>query len=769
MKKILAISVLLIILVAIDWFKPAVCRTLDREQEELLAKYGDLQAIKSSPKTGNEKYSTPPIYSEHPKSKLPLDNSELSGIEKTDSSIASSPTVLKPFGYNLFGAPSELTPPSEVADLSEYILGPGDNIIIFLWGRVEKEYNLTVDRQGKIFIPKVGEMIVWGSTIEEFEKSFKGKVSKVYSDFEVSVSLGKIRSIRIYLTGEVKRPGAYTVSSLTTLFNALYLAGGPTERGSMRKIRLLRNNRIKTDIDLYRFLLEGDNSGDIRLSSGDAIFVPVAGPRISIGGEIKRPAIYETIGGEKISQLLKLAGGPTAEAYLDRIMLDRISPNDERQVIDINYNPKNGEIDDFESVDGDIITLFSIYEMKQNIVSIAGMVKHPGLFERTDSMTIKSLILRGELLPQNVYLKRANLFRRYSDNREEIIAVNLTAVMEGRQIVELCDHDSLHIYSIDDIKPKSFVYIDGEVKNPGEYRLYDNMSVNDLIFLAGNYNRGAYHFGIELARTNFDGIVDLMSIDLSNPDASEVLLMEDDRIYVRKRPGWLRHRMITIEGEVKFPGRYSLRSQEETLYDLIRRTGGFTESAFPRGIVFQRQSVAENLKRKNFAQIIADSQPVKEDSLGNIKKMELVRFDPERMNRIIIDIEKLMTSDGEKDNISLQGDDYIFIPKIPTGISIMGSIGINGTIKYSPNKKVKYYIERAGNFTRQADKGGTRLIKADGRAFSGGGILGKKVDVGDAIIVPMHIKKERNWLKTISTSISIIGGVVTTALIIDRL
>jgi len=768
MKKILALFILIIILVAIDWFKPAYCQTSfpagDKDDEEILERYRQLQAHQSE---NNKTYQSPDIYSEPPEVQMP--DEELTEEHTNQPTDEDTESVLKPFGYDLFKAPSELNPPPEVADLSDYILGPGDNIIIHLWGKVEKEYDLIIDREGKIFIPRLGAITVWGLTPDAFETKISKKFTEIYSDFKVSVSLGKIRSIRIYMTGEINKPGAYTVSSLTTLFNALYLAGGPNDRSSLRNIKLIRNNKIAAEVDLYQFLLKGDNSGDVRLSSGDAIFIPISGPRFSITGEVKRPGIYEICGNETISQALELAGGPTAVAYLDRLMLDRISRNDEREVIDINLNPDNGPIDDIKLIDGDYITLFSIYDMKRNVVSIAGMVKHPGQFERTDSTTLGTLINQGELLPENVYYERANLFRRYADLSAEVIPVNLRDIINGKTDIELKDYDSLHVYSIDDVERKKYVYIEGEVRKAGRFPLYDNMTVSDLIFLAGGLNKHAYHLNSELVHTDSTGKVHLISIDLSNPKSGQVPLKEDDLLFVRKRPDWFLHRMVTIEGEVKFPGQYTLRSRDETLLDIIKRTGGFTESAFPEGIIFRRNSIADALERQNLDEIIANSQPLKEDSLGNIRKMETISYKAENMNRIIIDMEKILTTKGDQGDIVLQSGDYIFIPEIPSGISVMGAVGANGTIKYIPKKNVKYYVERAGNFTSQADKKGTRLIKADGQAFSGGGILKKRVDIGDAIVVPTHIKKDRDWMGAVSTGVTIIGGLLTSAFIISKL
>lgn len=745
---------------------------LNKQDEAEKAKLTEEMRIKNEMSKTTADYTSPFTFNDTSQFRLTYPDSLLDSLKAGKrSSDSMNLAELKPFGLDLFetvyGTP---VLPTDVADISGYILGPGDNVIIYLWGTVEKEYNLTIDRRGNVVIPKIGETAAWGMTLDEFKAKVKGKFSKVYTDFQLSVSLGKIRSIRIYLTGEVKKPGAYTTNSLTTLFNSLYLAGGPTFRGSMRNVRLIRNGKTEKIVDLYKFLLEGDSEGDVRLSSGDAIFVPVSGPRVTISGEIMRPAIYELKGQERVSDLMELAGGPTAIAYLDRIMLDRLSPDDERIVLDLNMNPHNGEeLNNIELQSGDILTLYPKYEKKRRVVSVGGMVKHPQQFERGDSTTLLDLVERCELLPKNVYYDRANLFRRYPDQRQEIIPVNLHDLLDGKMNILLQDLDSLHVYSVDSVKREKYVYIDGEVGKPGRYLYYDNMSLIDLIFLAGDLEKNAYQLNVEIARTDYRGKVTTRQVDITNPDAEGIILQEDDHVFVRKIPNWFVHHMATIEGEVKFPGEYALLSRNETLYGLIRRAGGFTERAFPTGIIFQRNSIGDALIRQNLPEIISNSQPIREDSLGNIRKLEFIKFNSENINRIIIDIDKLMESGGGNADIMLQNGDYIYVPEIPSGISVMGAVGAEGTIKYELGKSVSYYITRAGNLGRQADKGAMKLIKADGKVFAGRGTLRQRVDLGDAIVVPTAIKKDKDWLKIISQVVSITGGILTTVFVLDKL
>jgi protein involved in polysaccharide export with SLBB domain len=295
------------------------------------------------------------------------------------------------------------------------------------------------------------------------------------------------------------------------------------------------------------------------------------------------------------------------------------------------------------------------------------------------------------------------------------------------------------------------------------------MTVYDLIFLAGNLERNAYKCRVELARTDYAGCITTQIIDVTDERMRRIELEEDDRVFVREIPDWFLHRLVSIEGEVRFPGRYSLLSGEETLYHLLKRAGGFTERAFPEGLILQRRTIGTDLVRQNIPDIILNSQPLVEDSLGNVHKLETGSFDPQKMNRIIVDVEKIMTSEGREGDIRLQRDDYIYVPEIPSGVSVIGAVASNGTIKYESNRSVEYYIKKAGSFTSQAKKSDTKLIKASGQVFAKNGTMHKKVDIGDVIFVPTEIKKQRDWLKSASTVATILGGVLTSVLIIDRL
>ena len=774
--RIIVLLLIVIVLVSLNWFKVLMAQDLsllgDEEKRQLLEKYRKQQAL------GPESY-----YYQSPETLTKLNQDKVSKESDVVPASSTASTLLisgrmpefrqlRPFGTELFASPQENDPPADIASAADYVLGPGDNVILYLWGRVEREYNLTLDREGKVFIPRVGEVIGWGLTLEQFTQRVKKQFSRAYSEFDLTVSLGKVRSIRIYVTGEVRKPGAFTVSSLTSLFNAIYMAGGPNERGSMRNIKLMRSGKPKEVVDLYNLLLAGDNSTDVRLQTGDVVFVPVAGARVAIRGEINRSALYELKGGETALELLALAGNPTPQAHLDRVMLERISDSSEWEVLDLNLNAeKSDSIDNVTLRDGDRLTVFSIFDLKMNMAAIFGRVKHPGYYERNDSTRVSDLVRQGQLQPYDVYYERADLFRRYPDRRIEVIPINLEEVLTGagNPDILLQDRDSLHIYSIDEVERDKFVYIEGEVKSPGRYPLYDSMTVDDLIFLSGSFTRGAYRHQAETARIDSLGDVSLLYVDLDDSSYKQVYLCEEDHVYIRQIPEWQLHRAVSIEGEVNYPGEYTLSSREETLYQLLQRAGGFTRNAFPKGIIFERGSIEKQLARLNVPEVLQKSRPLVADTLGYLVQRDVFQYDFRQMSRVIIDIDKIISTEGREGDMVLEPGDHIYVPPVPSGISVMGAVSSNGTIKFVEDKNVKYYIKRAGNFTRQSDKKEVRLMRAGGEVISGGGTLGKKVELGDVIIVPAKIEKERNWLKTVTTALTATTGALMSVYIISKL
>ena len=538
----------------------------------------------------------------------------------------------------------------------------------------------------------------------------------------------------------------------------------------------MRNGRQVAEVDLYKFLLQGDNSADVRLESGDAIFVPIAGPRVAIRGKVRREAVYELRGDESALDLLRLAGGAEPDAYLERVMLERVSGQDDWEVVDVNLAADTTPANTTDTCaalleDGDRLTVYSIFEMKRNMIAVFGQVRHPGYFERSDTTRLSGLLDRAKLQPYDVHLERANLFRKYDDMRREVIPVDLNDVLAGgpTDSLTLQDGDSLHVYAISNVTWDKYVYIEGNVKKPGRYQLYEDMTVEDLVFLAGSFRRGASLLRAEIAHIDSVGDVRVTTVDLTDRASRSITLNEDDRVYIRQLPNWQLHRTVRIEGEVMYPGEYVLTSREETLHSLLQRAGGLTELAFPRGTVFERTSVGDNLDRMQIPQVVKRSSPLVQDTLGNLSRTVLFEYDSESMNRIVLDVDQILTSHGRCCDVMLEPGDRIYVPPTPSGISVLGAVGANGTLNFQEGKKVKFYVDRAGDFSAEADKKGLRLIRANGEVLSGGGTLKKHVELGDVIVVPTKIHKEKNFTKTFTTTLSAVTGVLTTVLLIDRL
>ncbi|HUV29554.1 MAG TPA: SLBB domain-containing protein [Acidobacteriota bacterium] len=782
MRKLLILLVLVIVLVSLNWFRELIAGDLgdlsESEKAALLERYAA-----SRPAVGKSgSYHSPRIFDPPEGSGAGAARVQsLSGDTLKETAVRSAEggeqqdlppfEELQPFGTGMFDGPRETLPPDDIASDDNYILGPGDNVIVYVWGRVDNEYNLTVDREGKVFIPKVGELIAWGKTLAEFRTQVQKSLSKAYSGFDLTVSLGKIRSIRIYLTGEVKAPGAYTVSSLTSLFNALYQAGGPNLNGSMRSIRLMRSGKAVAEVDLYRFLLEGDNSLDVRLESGDAVFVPVAGARVAVRGEVRRPGVYELKGTATAGDVLHLAGGTNPEAHLERAMLERVSGQRQWQVHDLNLTGlDDGSGPDFILMDGDRLTVFSVFKARKNMVAMFGQVRHPGYYERNDSTRVLELVTRSQLQDYDVYYGRANLFRRHPDWRTEVISLNLRDILDGRaEDILLQDRDSLHVYAIEDVTWDRRMWISGQVQYPGEYPYYDGMTVQDLIFLAGSFTKSALRLQAEIARLDERGDVSIHYVDIGGDPSGSTVLKEGDRVYVRQIPQWKLHRTVTVEGEVAYPGEYVLSSHNESLYSLLERAGGFTPRAFPSGIVFERATIGQSLERLRIPRQLEKSNPLIEDSLGHVKPQAVIEYEAAAVNRIAIDMDLILGTGGGQGDMTLEPGDRIFVPSLPSGISVLGAVGQNGTIRFRENESVKYYVRRAGNFTPRADKKATRLIRANGEVFAGSSTLGRKVQMGDIIVVPTKIQRERNFAKTLGTVLTATTGALTTVLLVTKL
>jgi len=414
------------------------------------------------------------------------------------------PKELTLFGSDIFSAGPQAVSPieSQVTVPPDFVLGPGDSLTLYLWGGVEGKYGLRVNSEGSIFIPRVGEVSAWGRTMDELKAELKRRLDKIFSNFHMSLVMEKIRSIRVYVMGEVKRPDDYVVPALYTAFNVLYLAGGPNDRGSYRNISIIRGGKTVATYDLYDFLMRGDRKKDVRLQQEDVILVPLAKIQVSIRGEVKRPGIYQLKGGERIMDVIELAGGLTPKAHLGRVMVDRVSPNKRREIIDLNLADGDLEKNNILVQDRDDISIFPIYPRREQVVWVQGAVKYPGAYQLEPGMRVSDLVRDKGKLMDEVYMERADLVRTLPSGRKRVIPINLGKALKSdpKEDVLLENKDRLTVYSYWDKHRRKTVSITGEVRNPGIYELKEGYRLSDLLFEAGPLLRSAYRLRAEIAR-----------------------------------------------------------------------------------------------------------------------------------------------------------------------------------------------------------------------------------------------------------------------------
>ena len=699
------------------------------------------------------------------------------------------------FGYDIFKTTvSTFAPVTDVPVGPDYVIGAGDKFTIDIWGRIEASYMVDVDQNGEIIIPKIGILKVWGLTFSQLKEFLNEKFSSYYKDFHLNVTMDRIRTIQVFVVGEVVIPGSFSLSSLATAYNAIFAAGGPTKRGTMRKINLMRSGEVIKDIDLYNFLLKGDKSQDQRLQSGDTLFIPIIGPVVGISGNVKRPAIYEYKDKITLGELLGMAGGITAAGYLQRIQCERIVSHEKRIVVDLSLSEKEDFAKDpkfnEQLRDGDLVKVFPILSLTEKVVYFEGNVQRPGGYELKDGMRVKDLIKSLDALLPEPYLPYASISREIPPDRHiETISFDLgKLLLEGdeSQNLELKSRDKVRIYSKEEMKVIPMVKITGRVGNPGDYELLKNMRVKDLIFKAGNLMRNAYLPIAELTRiikTEDKTITKQIYVDIrevlnENPEQN-ILLEPDDHLSIRSIPDWVLDNTVTLKGEVKFPGIYTI-AKGEHLSSVLERAGGYTDKAFIKGAFFTRESERLKIKEridefttKLEQEVLQESTPAIGPGIGIeagvaseellarreflslktelIKKMKEAKIE----GRILVKLDSLDKFKNSIYDVELEKNDTLFIPPIPSSVSVLGEVyNPNSSILYAKGMTVGEYISRVGGPNKNANESEIYLIRADGTTISrlqgrswnteGNGwftpsFMNIKAEPGDTILVPKRV------------------------------
>jgi protein involved in polysaccharide export with SLBB domain len=725
-------------------------------------------------------------------------------IEASEVSDENPTRTLIQFGYsyfqNLF-----LLPQIDIQVSPDYLAGPGDSIVLTVWGSIEGSYEMVVSSGGEVVLPRVGPVRVAGLPFGKLADVFRVHLAKVFRDFDLAVNMGKLRTNKISVIGEVTAPGDYTVSSLATVLNALSAAGGPTRNGSLRNITIRRSGKAEETIDLYDFFLTGDKRKDVRLSSGDTIFVPVIGRITAVAGMVKRPAIYELKNETTLKELITLAEGVTATGYLQRVQISRVIANQNKQIIDLNLDPglTGKSFDELAAgipvQDMDIVKVFPINRLLRNHFKLEGHLERPGSYALKPGIRISSVLNHQLLLPE--YAPTIEVTRLYPPNMEpRKILLDLEKALAGipDQDIEIKEFDTIKLFSKWELQENLHVRVSGEVQAPGEFPLFKGMTVRDLLLQAGNPNASAYLKDAEISRMSIHEekaqlqpiIINLEEALRGNPEHN-VTLEPFDELTVRRIPNWIEamDRYVTLSGEFVFPGVYPIY-RGERLSSVISRAGGFTDKAYPKGAKFTRETVRK-LQQQRMDEALERAQAVvlnkKSTSLSSAaskEELEATRASLDALERSIailrtkkaegrmiislVSAEKLV---GSHSNFELAGGDQLQVPPDPDSVNILGNVYNPTTALFVPWRNVQYYLDKVGGPTSEGDTDEMYLVKADGTVYSKhqaewflfyNGFLSSSVDSGDTIIVPQKIEKTA-WLRDIKDITTIISQIAISA------
>jgi protein involved in polysaccharide export with SLBB domain len=652
------------------------------------------------------------------------------------------------FGHNLFNK-KELSfePNLSIATPDNYKLGPGDEVIIDVWGASQSTFRDYISPDGYINIDKIGLIYLSGMTIKNANEYLRDQYSEIFSGLsddeqnaDIKITLGQIRSIQIRVMGEVENPGTYTVPSLASLFHAIYLAGGVNEIGSLRNIKVARNGKDVAVLDVYEYLLKGKTSGDVRLYDGDVIIIPAYDKLVNATGMVKRPMYYEMKGNETAHDLVTYAGGYARKAFKGCLSIERYGDNG-MQFFTLDAAAQKN----FVLRDGDVMIVDSINDLYENLVEVKGAVYRPGKFQLGFVNTVKDIITASGDLRPDAYTSRALLNRRMPDMSMENLTIDLEGIMNGTSPdVKLRNYDVLYIPSTQDVEEVKYFNIYGEVAFPGKYRFAHNTSVEDAILMAGGLTDKASTSRVEVVRHHFDSSAlqpndTVASTYVFNVDKNLKLignedfkLMPFDAVYVRRSPTFVTQRNVVVEGEVAFAGTYVLGKKNMRLSELVQNAGGVTADAYIEGARLERKLSVE--ERERLEKLIKTVQRQMDSTfVANIEVPEV--------QSVGIRLENALSNPGGDDDIVLQDGDRLVIPEYVNTVTISGNVMYPNTVTYKEGENLKYYIDQAGGYGLNAKKSKAIIVYKNGtvaRAKNRASLI----KPGCEIIIPNKVKRE---------------------------
>lgn len=674
------------------------------------------------------------------------------------------------FGSELFDNPTlNFEPDLKLATPMNYVLGPGDELQVSVYGVQEYNASIPVSVEGKITIDYVGQIAVSGMSIEAATQKIKAAIARVYSTVrsgqsQVSISLSQIRTIKVTIVGG-KQPGNYSISSLATVYNALHLAGGPGKNGSYRNIELIRNNKVYRNIDIYKFLVKGDQSDNVSLKENDVIRIPAYSQRVTVEGEVKRPGIFEMKKGEKFSDLLNFASGFNEFAYTASVNVLQ-KTGKEFKVHDINES----EYNTYQPQSGDVFRITKILNRFENRIKIEGAVFRPDYYSYSEGMRISDLVTRAEGLKEDAYTKRARIIRLKTNLTTEIVNVDLSAALSGdlSADIELKREDIVTVYSILDFREEYKVTIDGEVKNPGEYEYFENLTLNDLVVQVGGLT-GSASKRVEIARmVKSDEIddanpkrIELVELEITadnNEQIKNFVLKPFDVVNIRRMAVYEKPEMVKVSGAVTYPGKYVLANKKETVYNVVMRAGGLTSIANLDGMKIKRpikeeqieqlESINLNLEKKQISEDGKELDVKNKDTLSS--KLSKKLRDELKFATIPVNWEKIVKDKNHYSNVTLFPGDEIEVAVYNEGVKVTGNVLLTSEIPYRSGKGFKYYINSVGGVDNKGWKRKAYIIYPNGKAAVTGSFLFfrsyPKVLPDSQIVVPE--KPERKKMST---------------------
>jgi protein involved in polysaccharide export with SLBB domain len=704
---------------------------------------------------------------------------------------------LKPFGYDLFDqVPTTFAPATDIPVPADYRIGPGDNITVELFGKKTGRYQLVVDRNGALTLPEFGPIQVTGLSFDDVRAEIDQRVAAQMIGVRASVTMGQLRSIRVFVVGDVVQPGAYTVSGLSTITNALFASGGVATIGSLRNIELKRGGRTVARLDLYDLLLRGDTSKDLLLEQGDAIFVPAVGSTAAVAGEVRRPAIYEFRNGGTVGELVELAGGLNPAADPRLVRLERIDAHKERTVLDLDLSSAADR--SRKLVSGDVLTIPQVLADTRG-VTLEGYVHRAGAYAWREGMRLTDLLGSLQAFKVNADQRYVLIRREHAPNRRvEVISADATAAFQQKNTSAnplLQSRDRVIVFSRQadrgdalaeilgelrlqtrDNSPLPVVTINGRVRAPGEYPLEAGMTVGDLIRAGGGLDDAAYAATAELTRyevvNGHSRKTEVLQLDLSPGAAladgsaqaanADTPIRAYDVLVIKETPDWREQEAITLRGEVRFPGVYPIRYGER-LSSVIARAGGLTEAAFADGSVFMREELKEQ-ERQQVERLagrlqsdltlvaLQNSQAQKENTTetlaaGQSLLAQLRNAKP--TGRLVIDLERALAKAGGEDDIELRSGDQLVIPRTKPYVTVIGEVQNATSHVWKDDLARDHYVQLSGGTTPRADNKRIYVVRANGsvvaakgsRWFGGGGNV--ELEPGDTIVVPVDAERMR--------------------------